>query len=607
MEKNYSKTDIIGIILLIIVAQLIYGYYKGVFDGLLMDTDAYSWVNRVWLLYNEGHWFDSTLHDINPPLGHEQHWSRPFDALLFSGGLVLSPFFGFERGLHVWAAMLSPLLGILAYLGMIWANAIWMKQKQLEALGIAFVFMPALIVCFMIGRSDQQSLMLLLSVILAALNIRLLLRPHQYKPALFTGLLAALLIWSSLESLLVIALLFLTLSLHWIIARADSLKTLFFTSLGLAVGIWIFLFLEHGPQHLFDRYFDQISVVYASGALLNLLLWAALLWSHNQGLNLQSPLQRAIAAITGAAVVLAATEFLFPGFLKGPMHNMDPLYKEIRFNNISEIQPLLFSHKGWLKDIQVFILHLGIVLPVIPVLIHQLSKKDGKNYWVWIYMTLGALLFVPLATYQGRWSPYAILFILPSYAVLLASGLQWLEKKHVRQNFWLSIKRMGLYAFAMLWFFVPELLITDNSSASANSTQECSLKDISGFLQQKAPWSSRPYNILTFTDYGPELIFRTHHTVLSIPNHRFQQGFTDTYTIFHTTDEAIAYEQSLSSGVELILVCKLQKADIFSRKDDQKGFQDQLKDGNYPYWLQPIPLPESLAEQFALFAVQKTE
>ena len=108
-------------IALITTIQLGIAFKFGVFSGLLADQNCYDWLNRVVQLHESGQWFDATFHRVDPPYGFEQHCTRPFDVLLLAGAWALSPLAGFEKALHFWAALISPLLHVFSALFLVWA------------------------------------------------------------------------------------------------------------------------------------------------------------------------------------------------------------------------------------------------------------------------------------------------------------------------------------------------------------------------------------------------------------------------------------------------------------------------------------------------------
>ena len=59
------------------------------------------------------------------------------------------------------------------------------------------------------------------------------------------------------------------------------------------------------------------------------------------------------------------------------------------------------------------------------------------------------------------------------------------------------------------------------------------------YLGEAEPWHDPPRRTMAHVNFGPEILYRTGHQVFSIPNHRLQTGYTDTYRAMSaTTDEA---------------------------------------------------------------------
>src|SRR5210317_1190515 len=78
--RSRSWPEMLFFVILVFAVHLTMGIKGNIVAGNFLDTDVYSWLNRVTLLHEHGDWFDRTLPQVNPPHGHTQHWSRPFDA-----------------------------------------------------------------------------------------------------------------------------------------------------------------------------------------------------------------------------------------------------------------------------------------------------------------------------------------------------------------------------------------------------------------------------------------------------------------------------------------------------------------------------------------------
>ena len=164
--------------------------------------DGYMRLNRVLALHDGGDWFDSRYLRINPPEGHVQHWTRPLDALLLAGGLLLEPIFGFAAGLHRLGRAVQP--------GLPRARACWRWPGRPS---LCWTATPGCSRAWPISCSRPCSpirasagrtitaLLLLLFVILLGLTFRLLTDPLDRRSARLAGAIAALSLWISLESM----------------------------------------------------------------------------------------------------------------------------------------------------------------------------------------------------------------------------------------------------------------------------------------------------------------------------------------------------------------------------------------------------------------------
>ena len=97
---------------------------------------------------------------------------------------------------------------------------------------------------------------------------------------------------------------------------------------------------------------------------------------------------------------------------------------------------------------------------------------------------------------------------------------------------------------------------------------------------------------MAFADYGPELLYRTGHSVLSIPNHRPQPGFAATYRVLTAPADADGASHSGGHRVDLILLCPSEvERSIFTPPAAAAAtLYERLVDGAPPAWLRPLPL-----------------
>ncbi len=114
-----------------------------------------------------------------------------------------------------------------------------------------------------------------------------------------------------------------------------------------------------------------------------------------------------------------------------------------------------------------------------------------------------------------------------------------------------------------------------------------------------------PKRILAFPDYGPELLYRTPHSVFSIPNHRNQPGFRRGYRILSTNDFTESEALLRESETDLIVICPGRSRErYYSQDTDGRSLFQALSAGEYPDFLEPLVLPEALSRNFKVYAVK---
>ena len=589
----------LGATMMIVIIQTMLAVHYEIFDGFLIGTDTYSWLNRVLHLHETGNWFDATIPRIDPPYGLEQHWTRPFDVLLFIGAWIGAPLLGFKNGLHVWGVLISPMLQILGLIAFFWALRPLFTNRQIDMLGILFVCLPAIVISFRAGRPDHQSLTYLLFIISLGFGARLLLQPFRLRWCYGAGLVSALALWVSVESVLVILMNFLCLGLFWLLGEKDFERKLFHYSLSLSLISSAALIAQRGFRDLLEPELDQISVAFVLLFTLIFCLWAAVNRIPVLSGTKSGWCGRLALTIIGAILVAAAMEVFFPDFFDGPLGNVDDIYRRVRLANIAELKPLFSG--AWQRGLSRFFIYFGIAVPTIPVLVYHLVKPREPEVRFWAYVSIGLLIFTPRAILQIRWVPYVGILLLPGYAWLVSRVLGNIEHRLSKRK--LLLLRPFIVLICASWFLVPAglLALQDKSPASRSG---CRLTPIARYLDDPEKWGDRPRNILAFADFGPELLYRSKHSVYSIPNHRFQRGFTDSYHIMSASTDEEALEVIRERQVELILICKPCEDKIYIREDGRETFYDRISRGEIPAWLLEDAQPDEVCEAFRLYEVR---
>ncbi len=599
-----------------------------VHNDTLADTDAYTRLVRVLDLHATGDWFDSRLLRVNPPEGHVQHWTRPLDALLLCGAWLLEPVLGFHAGLHLWGVLISPVFLALALAALSWAAAPALGRDARLFACLVLLTQPSVLAYTSIGRPDHHSLLLLLCLILLGLTVRLALAPDDRRIAVLAGGVAALGVWISPEALVWLGVSLAALGLFWLggapgLARAQRVY-LWATTFGLVIALG----LERG-RDLSAIEADRLSLVHVTLLGLLALFWTivgargaadlcarlatrASRTARRHPRAFQEPgrpariapgiASRALVATIGVVLIGGLMAILFPGLRAGPLGRVDPLYAQIRLANILEIQPLIDAQ--WLaagrygQMIGQAIKVLGLALVALPFLVLLLIRSRGAGRRFWVVVAIALAVYLPLAAAEVRWAIYAEALLAWPYAAAVA----WLVGRlsagiRIAPHWW----RPPLLGTALLW---PLLVAAGLPQREIDiASDACPLDRLAPLLQQA---SAEPRTILAYADYGAELLYRTRHRVLSIPNHRFQPGFTATYRILTATDDASARALLARSGVDWILLCPspTERAVFAPGQASAPTLYRRLVAGEVPDWLQPLPLGPELERTARLYEVR---
>ncbi len=586
------------------------GLIGDILGGALVDTDAYMRLNRVRLLWETLDWFDSTYPRINPPDGMVLHWTRPMDVVLILGALPLTPFVGFEAALHGWAVVIGPLLQAALLFALVWAAAPLIHGPWRWLIALFSIAQPGVLGNFVFGRPDHHGLLALLLVILLGLTVRLIAEPERRQRAVWAGLLSALCLWISLEALPQVLITLTALGLIWLWNGGAYLRAILVYSAALLVGLAAAAAAEHGGAVLARLEFDRLSLAHLGLFSLNLVFWGWLsLLARRRG-TLTGLARRTAWSVLGAAGVAAAIWFILPQFLANPVtREMEGVYRAVHHSGVVQLQPVLdFSPAGgftWAGTVFRPLHWLGPVLFALPFLIYLVASRPAAEARGWILIGLGVIAFLPAGLAQVRWASHAEIFFLFPYAALAAGLVETLAIRMRRGT--LSLVRPLVVIGLSVWFLVPTALSgpVDEGSPVADGAA-CPLGPLSAALNDpRVVGGEGAKRVLAFIDFGPEILYRTRHSVFSIPTSRYQKGFTTGYEIMTATDPERARALIAGAGVDLIVICPgSPEKNMYATPGPATTFYEMLawgNEGGFPAFLQPLALPGNVGKSFRAF------
>jgi hypothetical protein len=573
-ERSSRWPSLLLGIFLLLTFSVALGGIRGVAEARLVDTDPYSWVNRVTELREGGDWFDDTLRRVNPPVGHKQHWSRPFDVVLLVGGLAGEPFVGFESALLAWAIVVPCVLGIATFAVLWWGFSDLLDSAGVEALALLAGLQIIIIIDgFMAGRSDHKALIGLLLVAVLAVSRRAFARDRSCWWPAAAGALSGLGLWVGTEFALVVVAVMLAVGLEWLFRANAALRRLLVYALMLAASALISLVLENGLGGSTHVRFDELSMVFPVFAGLAALACAVI--SAISG-RLSTRWRRAAALVVAAGICGAILVTLFPGLVNGPLGNVDPLYERTRLRNIVEIQPVIDG--SWRASLYMLTAGLSLAPFAVATAFRLWRQRTDVFARQMHLLAVPAAIYLPLALWQVRWL-FALNLVLVVPAALTVQRLMHAAAPRARR---VHLGMMAVAAAAALWW-LPLLPLV-----SEVPPDRCDIDAAIAALNDPAGAGRAGVRLMALTDYGPEILFRTPHSVFSIPNHRHQPGFTATYTAMTATTSS-ARRILDRNAVDAVLVCTDDVERAFYGAAPG-SFHTQLTRGDVPEWLHEVPV-----------------
>lgn len=524
------------------------GWYA--FEGRLLDPDGYMRLVRVERLVETGRWLDEAIARSNAPYGETLHWTRPLDVLLIAGAAPLAPALDWREALFAWGVWLSPVLHAASLLALLWAMRPLLDARGLLALAALYSMQLFLAQQFALGRPDHHGLLLLLFVVELGLALRG--RATAAAPA-------ALALWVSVEALPAALLPMAFAGAFWLRVGEGARFAVRYGGL-LAASLAAAVLLERGRAALAPAY-DSVSVVHVT--LAGLVAVAA-------GSAVRIQRLRPLAALAGAAGVLGGMALAWPRFFAGPLADADPRIVAAWFVSVAEVEsltapPLALAHLG---------------LPALA--LAATPWRDRR--WTALGTTLA--LYVGLAVWQQRWASYAqILAVAPCAALLV----RWLSRAPVP---FLAAAGVGL---SLMPLFAAATLPSERRTRA----DDCPLSAMAEWLAATEP---EPRIVMSYIFYGPELLWRTPHSVVASPYHRNAAGIGDALDFFGATDEASARAIVDRRGVGLALACPAEPESGKYRRGG-RSLLDALERGQGPAWLEPVDLPPGL-RAFRLYRIR---
>jgi hypothetical protein len=123
-------------------------------------------------------------------------------------------------------------------------------------------------------------------------------------------------------------------------------------------------------------------------------------------------------------------------------------------------------------------------------------------------------------------------------------------------------------------------------------------------LNDPASLGARPLAIGALLDLGPEILYRTRHSVVGVPYHRNGVGNWESYRLFAAPQEGESRAIVTRRHIDLLMICPRDTEQrFFTRETGSDNLYTRLLAGQVPDWLAPVPVKPESADGFRLYRV----
>ena len=565
-----------------VAAVLVVRTWASIHDFQLADPDDVLRLVQVRdLLAGQG-WFDLHQYRIDAPAGVATHWSRLVDAPLALVILLLKPLVG-QASAELAAAVIVPLLTLLC--AMLLSARIALKlfnERAAYATCLVWVMALAAMAQLQPMRIDHHGWQIVAE--LAALNG--LLSSSPKRGGRIIGIALGIGLSISLELLPFAALFAGVLGLKWL--RDFSQRGWLVQMLAsLALTSIAAFFLTRGA--VFDTHCDTVTPTYLIGFTL-----AALLTGLIARLERPAPLLL-IALLAGAALLTGAVYLaLTPTCLAGPFAALDPLVRQVWYNNVLEGLPV--TRQDLPNMVQMVVPPLaGLVIAALCFLGSSNGRRERLRDFA---LVLAGSMAIAMMVARFSGVAAAIATVPLGYAIS-----EWLRRAS-EMKLAARLLVLPLIMLVLVPGFAVGKLRNSLAPPAADPQGEAPVLGRGCGLPASLPalQAIPPAKIFAPFEIGPALLRHTRHSVIATNHHRAARQMSDVIRAY--TADPIKAEASvrLHKAAYLIACSDLVEARNYA-ETAPGGLMSQLLAGQAPAWLEPVPLPAS-AGSLRLWRVQ---
>ncbi|MBI9012897.1 MAG: hypothetical protein JEZ08_11750 [Clostridiales bacterium] len=610
LRHNTKLIMVLIAVISFLIIQLAFYNMTSLSKGVeIIGTDPFMRLVRVEELNETFDWFDSVVERSNAPYGDELHWTRALDIILLGLAKGLSLIFPFPKALQYAGIILSPLLGVVLVCILIWMFKPVLKEENTSLIFLVFLSQPIFTEIYGFGRPDHHSLLLLTFAVLIGCMLRVVRPEVKTNTLLLTSFTMAYAMVISVESVMLVIFVFLVMSVHWILYGMTYLDRSIKLSGWLTVFTGVLLLIEKPLSDLSIFEYDKISIVYLAFFLIitSIFYITKRIFTRFYLINNNGDQERKIRFVRCLYLLVIGTigatlmVVLFPDFIKGPFAGVNPAIKPIWLDYVKEVQPLFDLS---LIGVGKLLIYLGMpILSGLYLLFNILNRKHVNNHGD-VFLFIGMFVYGMLSLYQVRWIGYLqMISLIPVVLLFDCIILKVINGKSIEVVPILRSITIVVLLFGFSFTGIAMIVVSDEETQATMSTD--ALEELCDWMVDNEFLLGQQKTILTFLDFGPEILYRTTHRVISSPYHRNDEGILFSYNIM-TSNDVTDIQMSLKTrSVDLILLLPNSTERAFYDYDENsESFYDMLLNHQLPFWIKEIELPKEHSE-FRLFLVDQ--
>ncbi len=519
-------------------------------------------------------WFDHVQPRLGVGEGTWIHWSRLVDAPIAGLILLLTPFLG-QTGAETATMVIWPLL--LAFVPIAAIAFVAHALSGLRGAILASVIMAQMLFHtteFAPGSLDHHNVQISLLMLAMALALVGLSRPGF---AVAAGAAVAGAVAVGIETLPHVTALASFLALLWAAKGELVRRPVERFCIGLGVTLALLFAISAPPEAYLGGFCDSLSIDQA----LPILIGAVGLGLAARFLSARGTAVRFGALALVAVVALAEARLLTPACLSNPVGQLDPYLKQVWFDFVNEVQPLIVA----IPIIPTYLIPL-VAIWIISSISTAILIWLGRNRSEWIIVALMLIASMAMTLWQIRGALFiGAVSVLP--ITCLVDRIYGAGERAGRAVIRLSALLLFFVAVPQFWVFVT-LYATkppsgpDGGNPFTGHLELCYRPEAYETLR-----SLPPGLVAAGSNLGVFVLMNSPHRTLSAPYHRNQAGMLAQLGIDFATDED-AERQLRELGVDYVVSCRENLE--FTMDDGSKpGFSFRLKDGDFPSFLEPVP------------------